>query len=275
VSDERDEREEAIRAEPPRELGPGDREILLRSEGAVGVLPARGEGGLLRPGAIGEPVRLPLGLDAKDKAGLGAVHDETEAAWREFGDRLRAFVSGRGVHPVDVDDILQKVFLQLHRSRGSLRRSDRVGAWLYRTTRNAIADLYRAPARRRELALGGAADVDAAVSAAALDAEPPAEPVRCASCLRPLLDRLPETHRSAIELVELRGLTQAAAASVLGLSLPAMKARAQRARRRLKAALLECCRFMLDRRGGILACEDRNHTGRPCSTPVSGEREPR
>jgi RNA polymerase sigma-70 factor (ECF subfamily) len=41
-------------------------------------------------------------------------------------------------------------------------------------------------------------------------------------------------------------------AEELGLSLSGAKSRVQRARRKLRAALLSCCRFELDRFGNVL-----------------------
>ena len=39
---------------------------------------------------------------------------KTEAVWREFHERLRAFVSRRVKQPADVEDILQEVFVRIH-----------------------------------------------------------------------------------------------------------------------------------------------------------------
>ena len=59
----------------------------------------------------------------------------------------------------------------------------------------------------------------------------------------------------AIELSELGGLTQKEAAERVGLSVPGMKARVQRGRRKLREALLDCCRVEVDRRGGVVDYE--------------------
>jgi predicted DNA-binding protein (UPF0251 family) len=66
-------------------------------------------------------------------------------------------------------------------------------------------------------------------------------------------------------------MTQRAAAERAGISLTAMKARVQRARRRLKAALLECCQFALDARGGVIGCASRARAGRACRGASNGQ----
>ena len=119
-------------------------------------------------------------------------------------------------------------------------------------TRTAIVDFYRRRAARPEHAAGTSADVGESQLLAALDSTPP-ETTRSelARCLRPLLARLPDKYREALELTEFQDLSQVAAAERLGLSTSGMKARVQRARMQLRDLLLECCDVELDRRGGV------------------------
>lgn len=76
---------------------------------------------------------------------------------------------------------------------------------------------------------------------------------------------LPDDYRRAIELTELGGMTQAAAAERLGLSVPGAKSRVQRGRARLREMLLRCCEIETDRRGRVVAFEARVGGGcAPC-----------
>jgi RNA polymerase sigma-70 factor, ECF subfamily len=195
----------------------------------------------------------------------GGAGGETEAVWKEFHLRLRAFVTRRVGQRADAEDIVQKVFLAMHRSLPSLRTRDGLGAWLHRTARNAIADHYRTPARRREVPSGDLSDLDVRHPAPTPmpDDDGGAEAF-AAACLGPMVQRLPDDYRRAIELVELRGLTQRAAAESENLSVSGMKTRVQRARRLLKASLLQCCLVALDGRGGMLSCETRRAGKRAC-----------
>ena len=47
-----------------------------------------------------------------------AQHCDTQQIWSEFGDRLRAFIARRVASEADADDILQDVFLRIHRRAG-------------------------------------------------------------------------------------------------------------------------------------------------------------
>jgi RNA polymerase sigma-70 factor (ECF subfamily) len=198
-----------------------------------------------------------------------------EALWLEFRDRLRAFVSRRVSNPPDVDDLVQWVFLQMHRNLGAIRRGERVHAWLYSTARRAIADHYRSGSRRREVPSGNALDIDA------LQPRPPDvggddrpnERQEVAACLAPLVERLVSTDRDAIALTEIQGLHLRDAAARAGLSLSGMKSRVQRARRRLKKAMLDCCHLALDGRGAPIGCAKRAPVGDPCGPKPDLEKE--
>lgn len=189
----------------------------------------------------------------------------TEGVWTELHANIRAFVARRVRQPADVDDIVQRVFLQVHRGLPALRDADRIHAWIYQTTRRGIADYYRAPALRREIPAGGAVDFDAGFEAGDAAGEPDASAMsELSSCLRPLMMQLEPGDRQALELVELEGLTQVEAASRLGLSVSGMKSRVQRARRRLRAGLDDCCQVALDARGGVVSFEPRAGECGPC-----------
>src|SRR5215203_1103297 len=85
---------------------------------------------------------------------------DTQQIWSEFSDRLRTFIARRVDSEADADDILQDVFLRIHRHVGSLQRRERLVSWLFQVTRNAIVDYYRATGRRRELPAGATHDLE-------------------------------------------------------------------------------------------------------------------
>jgi RNA polymerase sigma-70 factor (ECF subfamily) len=183
----------------------------------------------------------------------------TAALWSRFAGGLRGFLARRVPAGVDPDDLLQEVFLRIHQHLPELRETERIDAWMYRIARNAITDAMRRPAR-----------IDAEPDADALDdgdddGRGPIG-VELAPCLAAMVAELDEPYRSAIELTEIGGLTQAEAARRAGISLSGMKSRVQRGRRQLEERLRGCCRIELDRRGGIAVAEPRanNPACAPC-----------
>lgn len=202
---------------------------------------------------------------------------DAQKIWQQVHDGLRAFVSKRVANAADVEDILQEVFLRMHRKLGSLKDPRRVVSWLFQITRHAIIDHYRTPARRREMSAGLSSDLDAEHQASAASVVETAEDsgrlrTELAGCLRPMVDRLSADYRQAVTLVELDGLTQQAAAKRLGLSVSGMKSRVQRGRRQLKDMLEACCEIQLDGRRGVADYALRDPQSDPCGCSPSQKR---
>src|SRR5688572_7173871 len=76
-----------------------------------------------------------------------ATQRDSEALWRSFYRKLRRFVARRVESPADVEDILQTVFLNLHRRLDAIEQEERIGAFLFRVTRNTVVDHYRSSGR--------------------------------------------------------------------------------------------------------------------------------
>jgi RNA polymerase sigma-70 factor, ECF subfamily len=196
--------------------------------------------------------------------------NETQVIWTEFGERLRVFIARRVGSEADADDVLQEVFLRIHRYRGTIERDDRLVPWLFQVTRNAITDFYRAPERRRELPAGVAGDLEFDGSNAFAAPDEPDGPtsqtwMELAVCLRPMIDQLPSDYRDAVALVDLGGVPQREAAERAGLSVSGMKSRVQRGRQALKGILDDCCRLELDAGGRVTDYQPRDAACGPCA----------
>jgi RNA polymerase sigma-70 factor (ECF subfamily) len=194
----------------------------------------------------GGMAQSPSAEEPSSAAAAGAA-DDTSLMWAEFAGRLRAFVARRVPPGIEPDDVVQEVFLRVMRHLPSLREADRIEAWLFQIARNALHDAMRA--RQRRDSRTDALEFD-------LPAETGTEDLRAAEaelapCLTPMVARLAEHYRQAIELTSVHGLTQAEAAKQAGVSISGMKSRVQRAREQLKAMLLRCCEIDVDRRHGV------------------------
>lgn len=194
--------------------------------------------------------------------------------WLQVHLELRAFIARRVPSDTEVDDVLQEVFLRMHRGLDSLKDPRRLVSWVFQITRHAIADYYRSPKRRREVAAGLAADLEASQTislSSPMGNSEASEHIRkeLAACIRPMMEHLSNPYREAVTLVELDGLTHQAAAKRLGLSLSGMKSRVQRGRRELRMLIEECCVVQLDRRGSITDYSVRKADGGPCGPPLT------
>jgi RNA polymerase sigma-70 factor (ECF subfamily) len=189
---------------------------------------------------------------------------EVLVIWQDLHDGLRAFIAKRVADEAEVDDILQDVFLRVHRRLDRLRDPDRMVAWLFQIARHAIIDYYRTPRRNREVPVGLADALDVPFEGSSRSPEAGHMQEELAACLRPMLKRLSAEYREAITLVELDGLTREEAAKQMGLSVSGMKSRVQRGRQQLRQMLDECCRIERDRRGKVADYEVRDPGCDPC-----------
>lgn len=181
--------------------------------------------------------------------------------WEEFAAPLRTFVARRAPRGVDVDDLVQDIFVRIQEQLPNLRDADRIDAWIFQIARNVVADAFRSRGRRDALAARTAREADAPPA----DGDDRAAEASLASCLASMIARLAEPYREAIELTELRGMTQIAAAGRAGISISGMKSRVQRGREQLKRVIHDSCRVELDVRGGVIECDPRLRPS-PCSS---------
>lgn len=132
-------------------------------------------------------------------------------------DGLRAFIAKRVNDQGHVDDILQDVFVRVHRQLDKVNDPRRIVSWIYQVTRNAIIDHYRKPGGRQEILAGLSSELEVlneVPTTSEMTRHGDAAELRAelAGCLRPMIERLSRDYREAITLVELEGLTQQAAA---------------------------------------------------------------
>ncbi len=181
-------------------------------------------------------------------------HDTSPLSSRphELRALLVPFISKR-VDPQDVDDVLQNVFVRIQRGLRELRESDKLVAWGYQIARNVIVDHTRRAIVRRHEVLDRVRSV-----AAPQHDEDHSGAGELALILGHFIGMLPEPYRAALQMTELDGMTQAEAAKRVGLSLPGMKSRVQRARAQLRELLEGCCEIELDTRGSIIDVEPSN-----------------
>jgi RNA polymerase sigma-70 factor (ECF subfamily) len=183
--------------------------------------------------------------------------------WEDFSSRLKSFILKRVRDEHDAEDILQDVFLKVHQNLHSLRDEDKLMVWVYQITRNAVYDYYR----HRKVAVDSVQQLENW----AQDPVPDNATAEVASCLKPMVETLPEIYREAIVLTEFEGLTQKEMAQRLDLSLPGAKARVQRGRKKLEEMLLGCCHFEFDRRGNILDVQPKEESCHYCGCDSAGE----
>lgn len=136
----------------------------------------------------------------------------------------------------DLEDIVQEVFLQVHRSIGEFRGQAKFSTWLHRVTVNVVLMTRRA-ARSRPVLTGETPTEYEPDGGLAPDED--AMRRRRIEAFRRLLDRLPEKKRTVFELHELEGKSPAEIAEIVNAPVLTVRTRLFYARRELEAMIRE------------------------------------
>lgn len=154
--------------------------------------------------------------------------------------RLHRYLLRACRDPNRADDLLQQTMLRIHRARGRFIVGAEVLPWAFAIARRLFIDsIRRRKNETRTISLetggheAGPVDVDA-------DQRPADELIdseRLGRAIDAQLERLPESHRVAFELIQKDGLSIREAAEVLGATPGAVKLRAHRAYVALRLAL--------------------------------------
>lgn len=173
-----------------------------------------------------------------------------------FGSSLRRFIQSRVSGKHAAEDILQEAFLRISKGVSQLADRERLGPWVFRIARNAVADYYRSVGRTQQRDALVAPVEEGNRENANLNGE-------VIEWFPRFIDGLPESYGKAVRLYELEGRSQSEVAQELGISLSGAKSRIQRGRSKLASALKACCSFEMDRRGNVIDYEPVKRASRP------------
>jgi RNA polymerase sigma-70 factor, ECF subfamily len=152
--------------------------------------------------------------------------DGYRALLDDIGPALLGFLRQRIADPDEAEDAYQDTLMYLHRARHTYDPRRPIEPWLFAIARNVMTDHgRRRRVRARETLLGSL----------------PERGAESDRDMRPELERalaqLPAAQREALEMLKFEGLTVAEAAARAGTTTGALKVRAHRAYRALKALL--------------------------------------
>ena len=131
------------------------------------------------------------------------------------------------------EDIVQNALLSVHRSRHTYRSEHAFEPWFNTILRHAMVDWYRTVGRRRALELRIEEAPAEALVATSSEESPRSLPPELADALA----QLPPKQRQAVELIHVEGLSVNEAAARAHVTPGALKVRAHRGYRALRALL--------------------------------------
>jgi RNA polymerase sigma-70 factor (ECF subfamily) len=183
------------------------------------------------------PTRVDRGTERADAA-MDRYARGDDSAFADVYDavapRVHAYLLQQTRDRARADDLLQMTLLQMHRSRGSYIAGLPVRPWAISIARRLYIDEFR---RRKRDALAGARSIEEGDRVASSQPDDDVVSRETASLIQAELARIPETQRVAFELLRVHGLSQDEAAQLLGTTVSAVKLRAFRAYKALRAAL--------------------------------------
>lgn len=173
--------------------------------------------------------------------------------YKQLRQGLLSYLTRRLPNDVQVEDLLQDVFLKAVTTLRAEKPIDNMTGWLYTTARTTLVDYYRANKQHlQEL------DFDIAIE----EEEDFTQHQELANCLRPFIEELPAAYRDTLIATELQEKKLQVLADEQGVSLSAIKSRAARGRSMLKDKLLDCCQVEI--RNGLVDDYSRKPSGSSC-----------
>jgi len=170
-------------------------------------------------------------------------HRSFEDVAEELSGPLRRYLERLVGNCATADDLLQETLLKIARGLSHFEGRSSVKTWAFSIATRVATDHFRRPQSRARMV-----EIDEAEPPRDLDAEPDQRLVidEMSSCVREVIESLPEDYRTALVLHDLEGQTAEQLAEIVGCSVATAKIRIHRARRRLKEALSEECSFYRD-----------------------------
>jgi RNA polymerase sigma-70 factor (ECF subfamily) len=169
----------------------------------------------------------------------------------ELAQPLRRYLGRYTGDPALADDLLQETLLRIQRGLQSFAGRASLKTWAFSIATRVAVDHFRDPEHRARIV-----DIDQSPDAPDGDLAVDERLVidEMSSCVRQVIDSLPEDYRAALVLHDLEDLTAAQIADICACSVATAKIRIHRARRRLKEALEAECDFYRDG-DNVLRCD--------------------
>jgi RNA polymerase sigma-70 factor (ECF subfamily) len=154
-----------------------------------------------------------------------------EDLYRQHASRIYSLACRMTGSPTDGEDLLQEVFLLVHRKLGSFKGDSSLGTWIYRLATNCCLDFLRSRQHRQQRATETLDDVLPARSAGS----PPFRIDRLD--LERAILQLPPGYRAAFVLHDVEGFDHAEVAAQLGIAEGTSKSQVHKARLKIRGLL--------------------------------------
>lgn len=188
------------------------------------------------------------------------TRDETSFAdlARTLTPELRRYLERYVGDAAAAEDLVQETLARIDRGLPGFAGRASLKTWAFSIATRVAVDYLRTPGRKAEIV---EFDETTGDPASDLPADERLVVDEMSTCVRSVIDGLPQDYRAALVLHELQGLTAEETAEICGSSLATAKIRIHRARARLKDALRNECDFYRDR-DDVFRCDRKSPPGK-------------
>lgn len=177
-----------------------------------------------------------------------------DSIYKEFQPKIHRYLSNL-IGENDARDLSQAVFLKVSRSLANFREESSISTWIYRIATNTALD-HSVSSLSRQKDVEQLFDDDGSIDDLPDTGFPGTdqEYIRreMNSCIRGVVDQLPENYRTTLLLSEFEELKNSEIAAILGISIDTVKIRLHRARTALRKAMEFQCNLYHDERSELM-----------------------
>jgi len=173
-------------------------------------------------------------------------------AWEELNQELLNFIKKRIGNHEDSEDILQEVYIKLHKNIDKLKDEDKLVSFIFQVTRNTINDCYRTCRKIKKVEFEEKFSDISPLEEENLNSE-------VIKSMKRFIGNMPDNSRVILEKFEFEDLSHREISKELDIKESTSKVRLKRAKEKLKKELHDCCKFHIDNYGNIISFEKHSN----------------
>jgi RNA polymerase sigma-70 factor, ECF subfamily len=163
--------------------------------------------------------------------------------WKNLNEKLLLCIKKRIKNKEDAEDILQDIYIKLHKNINNLNDNKKIISWVDRITQNTINDYYKKNYRIKNINFEEYYENLTQDEKNNLNDE-------VLISIKKIISELPKNSKEIIELYEFKNLSHKEISKQLEIKENTSKSK--RAKEKLKNKLDKCCVFQTDKFGNIL-----------------------
>ncbi|WP_300026938.1 sigma-70 family RNA polymerase sigma factor [uncultured Maribacter sp.] len=172
---------------------------------------------------------------------------EINTIWIDLNEELYKFILGKIKDEQTSKDIHQEVFIKVQTKIHQLKHTSNLTSWVYQITRNIIIDYFR-KVNNKNVSINNLEIPETEVDNFDYN--------NLTNCINQKIENLSSQHKEAIILTAFKNYSQKELAEHLKISYSGTKSRVQKAKKILKANILDCPNVESDSAGKLIDFEN-------------------